>query len=130
MFQKGKRLHRQGGRANGLKGGRPTKEQAEIKRMTPEVMREYIIERVKPVVDMYLALGAGEAVKVGKRKFKLKLDPATVRDIIDKFIPPAPKTLNLDRTKTAEDFYEEIMKEAGVDTSKGSDEPPDPSKLH
>jgi hypothetical protein len=80
------------GGTKGNKGGRPTKIKAEVKKMAQEMIRPYILSRIKPVLDMYLALGTGKVIKRGKREYELQVDPATVRDIIDKFVPPAEDT--------------------------------------
>jgi hypothetical protein len=140
MFVKGNKLPRQGaggGRANGLKGGRPTKEQAELKqrqieitRLAGELAKKYLEDGLKPIMDVYKAAAAGTVVKVGKHRFKLKVDLATTRDAVGKFIAPAAKTLNLELIRGCEEFYREVMEEAGVDTSKRSDEAPDRDKLH
>ena len=127
-FEKGKRLPRQGGRENGLRGGRPSKAKAEAKRLAAELARKYLEKLLKPVLDTYLTLATG--MPIGKQR--RKLDPATTRHCVDRFIPPAPKTISLDLSESAESFYEKIMQEdeaarnqRALDDGRAPDEIPD-----
>jgi hypothetical protein len=107
MFVKGKRLPRQGGKENGLRGGRPSKGQQEIKRLTAELALKYLEDRLRPVMDTYFSLATGRR----SGRMRLKLDPATCRHYVERFISAAPKTVNLTTQKTAEEFYDELEKE-------------------
>jgi len=107
MFQKGKRLPRQGGRENGVKGGRPTKGEQEVKRLAAELAKKYVEDRPKPVLDTYIALATGKRIGTIRRK----IDAATCRHCVERFIPPAPKTISLDLTESAESVYEKIMQD-------------------
>ena len=103
-FQKGNRFSKGGTRGN--KGGRPSKEQQEIKKAAAEIAREFIETHVQKFVASYLRLSTGKFI-----------DPATVRHAIDKILPdeqmeapqqikieflqfadvgPQPKTVSLD----------------------------------
>src|SRR5258706_6697290 len=100
-FQKGERLPRQGGKENGSKGGRPTKSQQELKRFTAEIAKKYLEERLEPVLDAYISLASGQ--RSGDVKYKL--DPATCRHFVERFVSPAIKPINASRDKSIEDFY-------------------------
>ena len=106
-FQKGRRIFRQGGRENGLKGGRPTKVQQEVKRLAAELAKKYLEDRLKPVLDVYFALATGEQTGKTRRK----LDPATCRHYVERFVAPAAKTLTLEMHNNAEWFYDKIQRE-------------------
>jgi hypothetical protein len=74
-------------------GGRPTKEQAEIKKEAAQIAKEFIETHVQGFLDSYLDLGTGKLIeqknKAGKTvkvKF-IPADPATVRHAIDKILP-------------------------------------------
>ena len=88
--------------------GRPTKEKQKIKRLAAEMTRKYIEDRLKPIMDVYLGLAGGTVVKVGKRKFKLEVDPATTRDVIAKFVPDAVRSVHIDMTPV-EEFYSQMQ---------------------
>lgn len=103
-FEKGKRLPRQGGRENGLKGGRPSKEKAEAKAMAKEMVVDWLQRHLRPVLDTYLALATG--ARVGN--IRRKLDPATCRHFIERFVPPATKTININEDLSCEAFYKEF----------------------
>lgn len=90
-------------------GGRPTKVQQEANRLAADMAKKYIEDRLKPVVDAYLSLGSGQRVGDKRRK----LDPATVRHIVERFVGPAPRTLTLDLQDTVESFFEKVMNEGG-----------------
>jgi hypothetical protein len=73
-FQKGNKFSKGGTRGN--KGGRPSKEQQEIKKAAAEIAREFIETHVQKFLDSYLRLSTGKFI-----------DPATVRHAIDKILP-------------------------------------------
>jgi hypothetical protein len=73
-FQKGNKLAK-GGKRN-PPGGRPTKEQQEIKKAAAEIAREFIETNVQKFLDSYIRLSTGKFI-----------DPATVRHAIDKILP-------------------------------------------
>src|SRR5215470_10000327 len=88
-FQKGNRFSKGGTRGN--KGGRPSKEQREIKKAAAEIAREFIEKNVQPILETYLGLAAGKVVERiaedGTKTFKLSVDPPTTRHAIDKLLP-------------------------------------------
>jgi hypothetical protein len=73
-FQKGNKFSKGGTRGN--KGGRPSKEQQEIKKAAADIAREFIETHVQKFLDSYLRLSTGKFI-----------DPATVRHAIDKILP-------------------------------------------
>jgi hypothetical protein len=73
-FQKGNKFSKGGIRGN--KGGRPSKEQQEIKKAAAEIAREFIETHVQKFLDSYLRLSTGKFI-----------DPVTVRHAIDKILP-------------------------------------------
>jgi hypothetical protein len=100
-YVKGLRQPGQGGRRN-PPGGRPTKEQQEIKKQAAEIAeeskkqaaeiaREFIDTHVQQFLDSYLNLGTGKVIerldKDGNVVKLVMLDPATVRHAIDKILP-------------------------------------------
>ncbi len=107
-FVKGKKHPRQGGRQN-PPGGRPTKLQQEVKKLAADMVKKYIEDRLKPVVDAYLASATGKRHGDHRRKF----DSATNRHVIERFLGPAPRTLTLDLQDTVESFFEKVMEEGG-----------------
>ena len=90
-------------------GGRPTKVQQEANRLAADMVKKYIEDRLRPIVDAYLSLASGQ--RVGNSR--CKLDPATVRHVIERFVGPAPRTLTLDLQDTVETFFDKVMEEAG-----------------
>jgi hypothetical protein len=88
-FEKGNKLAK-GGKRN-PPGGRPTKEQQEIKKEAAQLAREFIETHVQKFLDSYLDLGTGKVIerldKDGKVVKLVMLDPATVRHAIDKILP-------------------------------------------
>ena len=88
-FQKGNKFSKGGSKGN--KGGRPSKEQQEIKKAAAEIAREYIEKNVQPILETYLGLAAGKVVKRiaedGAKTFELSVDPPTTRHAIDKLLP-------------------------------------------
>jgi hypothetical protein len=88
-FQKGNKLAK-GGKRN-PPGGRPTKEQQEIKKAAAQIAKEFIETHVQKFLDSYLDLAAGKVIerldKDGNVVELVMLDPATVRHAIDKILP-------------------------------------------
>jgi len=88
-FQKGNKAAN-GGRRN-PPGGRPTKEQQEIKKEAAQIAKEFIETHVQGFLDSYLDLGTGKVIerldKDGNVVKLVMLDPATVRHAIDKILP-------------------------------------------
>ncbi len=107
MFPKNHKFSKGGTKGN--KGGRPTKVQQEANRLAADMVKKYIEDRLRPIVDAYLSLASGERVGNSRRK----LDPATVRHVIERFVGPTPRTLTLDFQDTVETFFDKVMKEAG-----------------
>lgn len=113
-FEKGNK-HSRGG-TPGNKGGRPTKAKAEAKRLAADVKKlaadmakKYLEDRLKPILDAYLSLATGQRVGHHRRK----LDPATVRHAVERFIGPAPRSLVLDLQESVETFFDQIEKGMG-----------------
>ena len=90
-FQKGNNFSRGGKKGN--KGGRPTKTEIEVRKQAAEIAQEYIEAEVKSIMETWLGLAIGQVVErmtpEGKKKFELKVDPATVRHAVDKLVPAA-----------------------------------------
>ena len=88
-FQKGNKLSRGGIKGN--KGGRPTKSEIEVRKQAEKIAYEWIASQVKPIMETWLGLACGQVVErmtpEGKKKFELKVDPATVRHAVDKLVP-------------------------------------------
>ena len=91
------------------RGGRPTKQQLLEKqaqegalRLAAEMFKKWLEDRALPALQAYFALATGKG---------RKLDPATCRHFIERFVPPANRTVTLDLQKSAEDFYEKIVGE-------------------
>jgi hypothetical protein len=88
-FQKANKLAK-GGKRN-PPGGRPTKEQQEIKKEAAQIAKEFIETHVQGFLDSYLDLGTGKVIerldKDGNVVELVMLDPATVRHAIDKILP-------------------------------------------
>src|SRR4029453_6860639 len=88
-FQKGNKAG-QGGLRN-PPGGRPTKEQQEIKKAAAEIARDYIERSVKPVMHTYFQLAHGRLVnkwhegQIAGQEFEAA--PATTRHCVNKILP-------------------------------------------
>lgn len=94
---------------NGKKGGRPTKAQEEAKKLAASLLKDYLELKLRSVADVYVALAIGKQSGKGSQR---KLDPTTTRHFIERFIPPATKTINLVNETHAEEFFEKLQKEA------------------
>lgn len=117
-FTKGNKL---AGRRKNRRGGRPNKAEAEAKRLEAEVKRlaadlakKYLEDNLKPILDTYISLATGEPCGKARRK----LDPATTRHAVERFIGPAPRTLTLDLQESVETFFEQIEKMGGKESGK------------
>jgi hypothetical protein len=90
-FQKGNKLSPGGKKGN--RGGRPSKQKAQIKRQAAEIAKAYIEKNVQPIIETYVALAAGKVVTRmtddGKKEFELKVNPRITADAVGKFLPPA-----------------------------------------
>lgn len=106
-FKKGNQLWRKRKRHGGR---RPTNAEREIKveakRLAADSAKKYLEGKLKEILDTYLALATGKAI--GKKR--RKLDPATTRHAVERFVGPAPRSLILDLQDTVESFFEEIEK--------------------
>ena len=105
-FESGNNLAR---KRRNRRGGRPTRAQAEQKRVSAELTKKYLEEKLRPVLDTYFSLATGE--KVGNKR--LKLDPATCRHYVERFIGPAQRSLVVDMQDTIESFFDKVVEEAG-----------------
>ena len=94
---------------NGKKGGRPTNAQREAEKLAASMLKEYLELKLKSVADVYVALAIGKQAGKGSQR---KLDPQTTRHFIERFIPPATKTINLINETHAEEFFEKLQREA------------------
>ena len=66
-FQKGNKAAK-GGRRN-PPGGRPTKEQQEIKKEAAQIAKEFIETHVQGFLDSYLDLGTGKVIERLDKKY-------------------------------------------------------------
>ena len=105
-FQRGNTYSRGGTKGN---RGRPTDVKRKAKRLAAEFARKYVEDRLKPIMDAYISLATGQRVGNSRRK----LDPATCRHAVERFLGPAPRTLHLDLQETVETFFDRVMEEAG-----------------
>jgi len=88
------------------RGGRPTKAQAEAKRVAADEAKKYLEGKLKAILDTYLSLATGQ--RAGKKR--RKLDPATTRHAVERFVGPAPRSLILDLQDSVESFFEQVEK--------------------
>ncbi len=112
-FQRGNTNSRGGTKGN---RGRPTDVERKAKRLATEFARRYVEDRLRPIMDAYISLACGQRSGNSRRK----LDPATCRHAVERFIGPAPRTINLDLQDTVESFFEHVMMEE--DTHENRDE--------
>ena len=97
-FQKGHKLAK-GGKRN-PPGGRPTKQQQEVKKAVAKIALAYIEEHIEPVLKSYFKLTQGREIKHYDQKGKLVyteeiIDGSTVRHWIDKFVPAAKQQIEI-----------------------------------
>ncbi len=98
LFKKNDPRTAKGGKRN-PPGGRPTKQQQEVKKAAAKMVQAYIEEHVESVLKTYLKLTQGREVKHYDRDGKLEyteeiIDAATVRHWIDKFLPAAKQEIH------------------------------------
>ena len=103
-FVKGNRAAK---RRNHRRGGRPTRTHAQLKKLGADMVKKRLEDGLGSIVDTYISLATG--MHVGDKR--CKLDPATTRHAIDKFLGAAPRNLMLDIHETVESFFEQVMKE-------------------
>ncbi len=104
-FVKGNRAAK---RRNHRRGGRPTRTHAQLKKLGADMVKKRLEDGLGSIVDTYISLATG--MHVGDKQ--CKLDPATTRHAIDRFIGQAPRSLILDLPDTVvESFFELVMKE-------------------
>jgi len=106
-FQKGNKFSKGGTKGN--KGGRPTRAKLEARKLAADMVKKYVEDRLKPIVDAYIAAATGKRCGDSRRRF----DNATNRHAMERFLGPAPRTLTLDLQDTVESFFEKVMEEAG-----------------
>lgn len=109
-FTKGNKL---AGRRKNRRGGRPNRAEAqekrleaEVKRLAADLAKKYLEDHLKPILDTYISLASGSPS--GKKR--CKLDPATTRHYVERFVGPAPRSLVLDLQESVETFFEQIEK--------------------
>ena len=88
------------------RGGRPTRTQAQLKKLAGDMVKTRLEDSLGSIVDTYISLATG--MPVGDKS--CKLDPATTRHAIDRFIGQAPRSLVLDINDTVESFFDRVMK--------------------
>lgn len=96
-FPKGHK-YAKGGKREGA--GRLTKQQQEVKKLAAEMVRAYIEEHIKPVLESYFKLTQFRKVnhydKDGNLLFTEEvIDAATVRHWIDKLVPAARQEIDI-----------------------------------
>lgn len=101
-FEKGNKFSK--GSTKGNKGGRPTKLEQEVKWLAAEYVKKYIEDRLRPILDTYISLASGEPCGNARRR----LDPATTRHAVERFVGPAPRSLILDLQDSVESFFDEV----------------------
>ena len=97
-FQKGNKFSKGGTKAN--KGGRPSKEQQEIKQAAAEIARQYIEERINPLMESYFKLIKGRMVKHYDRTGVLSreeevIDSRAVCHAVDTILPRAAQQIQV-----------------------------------
>lgn len=117
-FTKGNKL---ADRRKERRGGRPNRAEAEAKKLAAEVTKlaadvakRYLEDKLKEILDTYISLATSS--KVGKKR--CKLDPATTRHAVERFIGPAPRSLILDLQESVETFFEEMEKAGGKESGE------------
>jgi hypothetical protein len=79
----------------------------EARKLAVELAKKHLEQYLRAVLDTYAASATGETCG-GKRR---KYDSANLRHFVDRFVGPAPRTLNLDMQDTVESFFEHVMDE-------------------
>lgn len=111
QFEKGNQAAK---RRKHRRGGRPTREQARLKKLAADAAQRRLEEGLGSIIDAYLSLATG--LKVGHHK--RKLDPATVRHAVERVLGQAPRKLILDAQETVESFFEQIEKMSGKENEE------------
>jgi len=99
------------------RGGRPTRKEAEIKKLAGDLVRNRLEESLGSIADCYVSQATG--LRVGN--FKCRLDSATTRHAVDRFLSQAPRRVILDAQETVESFFEQVMKEGEKEEPGKSD---------
>jgi len=68
------------------RGGRPTRTQAQLKKLAADMVKKRLEDGMGSIVDTYISLATG--MPVGDKI--CRLDPATTRHAIDRFVSQAP----------------------------------------
>jgi peptide subunit release factor 1 (eRF1) len=89
------------------RGGRPTRTQAQLKKLAADMVKKRLEDGMGSIVDTYISLATG--MPVGDKS--CRLDPATTRHAIDRFVSQAPRSLTLDLHDTVESFFGHVMEE-------------------
>lgn len=110
-FTKGNKL---AGRRKRRRGGRPTRAQIQFKRLVADLAKKYLEDRLREVLDQYL-MACG--IKVKGKRIK-KVDYATLRHYVERFVGPAPRSLVLDFQESVETFFEEMEKANGKESGE------------
>ena len=90
-FQKGHKFSPGGKKGN--KGGRPSNQDREIKRLARDYAKQYLEKRVNKVLDKYFQLAAKgikrrkHHPKTGKVYYEMEYSDANQRHWIDKIVP-------------------------------------------
>lgn len=106
-FPKGHKFAK-GGKRPGA--GRPTRHDAEVKRLAGEMAKKYLETKyLKAALDVFGMLATGKGPNGGKLPKGLSIDPATVREFVSKFVPPAPRQIDLGLADTMEDFASRVI---------------------
>lgn len=98
-------------RRKNRRGGRPTRKEAEIKKLAGDMVRNRLEESLGSIADCYVSQATG--LRVGN--FNCKLDPSTTRHAVDRFLSQAPRRVILDAQETVESFFAQVMKEGEED---------------
>ncbi len=101
-FSKGNKAAK-GGKRQGA--GRPSRLAQEAQRLAADLVKKYLEDHLKPVLDAYVSSATGKPCG----KVRCKLDPATTRHAVERFVGPAPRSLVLDLQDSIETFFEEIQ---------------------
>jgi len=112
----GKYLFKKGNKAakGNRGGGRRSKKQVELDRLTAEHTKKALEDHLRPILNAYVSLATGKRMGNSRRK----LDPATCRHAIERFLGPAPRTVALDLQDSIESFFDKVMEEAGEGEEK------------
>lgn len=108
MFQKGNKAA-VGRRANGQ--GHPTREQMEAKRLAAAHALKYLeTHYLKGAADAMGMLATGKGPRGGKLPAWLKdVHPQSAQALLAKFIPDAPRRIDLGLADTMEDFVGQVV---------------------